>query len=265
MSTPGSIRRDAVTDESVLARAQEALDGFVSATKDTPYEIKGVFFSEMLFVLSAAGHGFTGPVLESGRARGQSTFVLGRIFPDSKIISIEFDRNSPDVPIAEERLTPFGNIKLLFGDSQKLLFEHLKPDSVVIIDGPKGFRALRLALQLLKTGKARMVFVHDTYKGLPTRRFLSHHVPGAIFSDHGPFVERFRSLDEHCWQAFDTEGRLEWQPAGVAEPSYGPTFGCLPHVPGAPYRRMLIKLHLASFVARMGKSFSKLFTHRGKN
>ncbi len=246
-----------INNDAVLTRAQHMLERFVDSTRDVPYEDKGVFFSEMLFVNSAAGDGFAGPVLESGRARGQSTFVLGRIFPDSKIVSVEFDRDSPDVPVAEERLKPFKHVELLYGDSQKLLFDHLAPDSVIIIDGPKGFRALRLALQLLKTGKARMVFVHDTYRGLATRRFLEQHVTGAIFSDHAPFVEQFKHLDEHCWDAFDADGRMEWQPKGVMDPSYGPTFACLPHNPDLSYGLLLLKLHLTNFFARLGKSFNK--------
>lgn len=255
-----------INDRAVFDRAERALDGFVSCIQGVPYEDKGVFFSEMLFVFSAVGPGFDGLVLESGRARGQSTLVLGRIFPQSKIVSVEFDRDSPDALVAEDRLKDFDHVELLYGDSRRLLFEHLKPGAVVIIDGPKGFRALRLALQLLRTGKVQRVFVHDTYKGLATRRFLERHVPGTVFSDHERFVQRFKHLDGPCWDGFDTSRSLEWQPAGIStseEPSYGPTFACLSHDPMIPYSRLLCRLHLANVMARAGKSVNKKLAKRG--
>lgn len=250
-----------INDAAVLARAEQAVDGFAALIHGVPYERKGVFFSEMLFLLAAAGRGFDGLVLESGRARGQSTFVLGSIFPESKIVSIEFDRNSPDSAVAEARLKDFGHVELLYGDSRRLLFEHLRPGAVVVIDGPKGFRALRLALQLLRTGRVKMVFVHDTYKGLATRGFIERHVPTAIFSDHGPFVQRFKHLDERCWEGFDTGEPLEWRPGSgdAGQSSYGPTFACLPYDPACPYDRLLWLLHLANVMTRAGKSVSKKF------
>jgi hypothetical protein len=253
-------------DAQVLERAEQALDGFVSRIRGVPYEDKGVFFSEMLFVLAAVGPDFNGLVLESGRARGQSTFVLGRIFPESKIVSVEFDRDSPDAAVAEDRLKDFPNVELLYGDSRRLLFEHLKPGAAVIIDGPKGFRALRLALQLLRTGKVEKVFIHDTYKGLATRSFLDRHVPGTVFSDHELFVQKFKHLDGPCWDGFDQDGSLEWRPATLGastEHSYGPTFACLPYDATIPYGRLLCQLHMANVMARIGKSVNKKLAKRG--
>ncbi len=241
----------------ILSRAEDMRGRFVAAIADVPYEEKGVFFSEMLFVFAAVGLAPTPLVLESGRARGQSTYVLGKIFPESKIVSVEFDRDSPDVPIAEGRLKSFEHIELLYGDSQKLLFKHLKQDAVIIIDGPKGFRALRLALQLLMTGKARMVFVHDVYRGLATRRFVEQNVPGALFSDHKAYVESFKQIDEPCWRAFDEMGDMEWRPKDVKSPSYGPTFACLPYDPNASYGKLLTQLHLANFFTRTRNTICK--------
>jgi hypothetical protein len=254
-----------INDTAVLARADQVLDHFQSLIQNVPYEDKGVFFSEMLFVLAAVGPGFTGQVMESGRARGQSTFILGGIFPQSKIISIEFDRDSPDAPVAEDRLKDFPHVELLYGDSRRLLFERLEPGAVVIIDGPKGFRAIRLALQLLRTGKVHMVFIHDTYKGLATRRFLERHVPGTLFSDHEPFVERFKHLDKSCWDGFNAGSPLEWRPApgrSSRKPSYGPTFACIPHDPACAYGPLLWRLHLANVMARAGRSANKKLGRR---
>lgn len=255
-----------VDDRTLFQRAELALSDFQTRIQGVPYEDKGVFFSEMLFVLAAVGPGFSSRVLESGRARGQSTFVLGRIFPDADIISVEFDKDSPDAPVAEDRLKDFKHVQLLYGDSRKLLFKHLQPNTAVIIDGPKGFRAIRLALQLLRTGKVSKVFIHDVYKGLATRRFLEHHVPGTVFSDHDAFVDRFKHLDAPCWDGFDTTQPMEWHSATadlVGEPSYGPTFACLSHDPSLSYRLVLCQLNLMNFFARAGASVTKKLRKRG--
>lgn len=257
---------NAIDARTLLQRAELVVGDFQSRIRDVPYEDKGVFFSEMLFVLAAVGPGFASRVLESGRARGQSTFVLGRIFPQADIISVEFDKESPDAPIAEARLEDFANVKLLYGDSRRLLFDHLQPGSVAIIDGPKGFRAIRLALQLLRTGKVGKVFIHDVYKGLATRRFLEHHVPGTVFSDDGAFVDKFKHLDGPCWDGFDTSRPMEWHSAtgGLAgEPSYGPTFACLSHDPSLSCRLILCQLNLMNFFARAGASVTKKLGRRG--
>lgn len=257
---------NAIDARALLQRAELVVGDFQSRIRDVPYEDKGVFFSEMLFVLAAVGPGFGSRVLESGRARGQSTFVLGRIFPDADIISVEFDKDSPDAPIAEDRLKDFGHVKLLYGDSRKLLFDHLQPGSVAIIDGPKGFRAIRLALQLLRTGKVGKVFIHDVYKGIATRRFLERHVPGTVFSDDGAFVEKFKHLDAPCWDGFDLTQPMEWHSAAASltgEPSYGPTFACIPHDPSCAYSLLLGRLHLANVLARADKSVNKKLRKRG--
>lgn len=249
-----------INDAAVLARAAQAEQDFAEQIKGVPYEEKGVFFSEMLFVLAAAGRGYKGLVLESGRARGQSTFVLGTVFPQAKIVSIEFDSHSPDVPIAAERLKPFDNVELLFGDSRKLLFDRLEPGAVVVIDGPKGFRALRLSLQLLRTGKVKVVFIHDVYKGIPTRAFLDRYVPSTIYSDQTDFVERFKHLDACCWDGFGKDAVMEWHPPTLndSDPrSYGPTFACLPYDPAVSYTRLLWQAHLANFLTRVIKSINK--------
>lgn len=243
-----------------MARCPSAVDGFESATRGIDYEDKGILFSEMFFLLAAVGPGFTGRVLESGRARGQSTHVLGAIFPDAEVVSIEFDRDSPDAQVAEQRLKGFDHIRLLYGDSRQLMFQHLQPGTVAIIDGPKGFRAIRLAFQLLRTGSVRCVFIHDVYQGLATRRFLESRVPEAIYSDHEPYVEAYRGLDDRCWAYYEQEADPRWKPHWFhdsQQASYGATFACIPHDPGRSYGRLLLDLHVHNFICRMQRSWRK--------
>ena len=172
-----------INDAAVLARAEQAVDGFAALIHGVPYERKGVFFSEMLFLLAAAGRGFDGLVLESGRARGQSTFVLGSIFPESKIVSIEFDRNSPDSAVAEARLKDFDHVELLYGDSRRLLFEHLRPGAVVVIrhEGPKGGPGMRemLAVTAALSGQGMdedVALITDGRFSGATRGFTVGHI-----------------------------------------------------------------------------------------
>ena len=82
-----------------------------------------------------------------------------------------------------------------FGDSLLLLPELVQRGDVVLIDGPKDFRALKLALGLLHRGKLSVVFVHDLWLGSPARKFVDRYLRAALLSDHPAWVQRYASLD----------------------------------------------------------------------
>ncbi|HSD44297.1 MAG TPA: hypothetical protein VLD36_20835, partial [Burkholderiales bacterium] len=220
---------------TVLTRAAESVDEFERLVADVPYERKGVLFSEMLFVRAILGRLAWTRILESGRARGQSTHLLAVCFPDREIISIEKDPGSPDVPVAAARLAPFANVKLMFCDAMQRLPELMQCGDAVVIDGPKGLRAIRLALKLLRTGKPSAVFVHDCGRGTEERAFLERHMPGVLYSDAAEFVDRYGYLDARCAEADTAIVR------GGAESarSYGPTFACLTPDARVDYGRLL--------------------------
>lgn len=217
---------------SEVRRVAGMLKGpFQAAIQGLAYENKGILYSEMLFLLACSRIRPFGRILESGRARAQSTRVLAALFPDKPIISVEFDPNSPDVAVAAARLKGLPNVELLFGDSMVLLPQSLQDGDLVIIDGPKHFRSLRLALQLLATGKPSFVFVHDLHRPTPERAFLDRFLPDTLFSDDPGFVEGFRGLDEECWALRDGGGAAGWKPhwfEGREMASYGPTLACIP-------------------------------------
>src|SRR5512133_4169593 len=102
--------RDAAAE---LAQFQRLIAG-------VPYERKGILFSEMFFFWLCARTLRPRRILESGRARGQSTLILSHCFPDAEILSVEYDRNSPDVAVAAERLQGRDNVRQLFGDATRL-------------------------------------------------------------------------------------------------------------------------------------------------
>lgn len=133
-------------------------------------------------------------ILESGRARGKSTLILARCFPDARIVSVELDRGTENAIAAENKLRGLPNVELLYGDSRTILPERLQPGDAVLIDGPKDFRAVELALEILRTGKPCAVFVHDFPPGAPWRRFVERHFPDAFFGDD-PLFEPFQVLD----------------------------------------------------------------------
>lgn len=244
---------------NLLPAARQLLPDLQRIARETPFEQKGVLFSEMLFLGTCLAGKKPARIIESGRARGQSTHVLALMFPDTEIASIEFDDQSPDCPISAQRLAPFQNVKLLFGDSTKLIPGMLQEGDVVLIDGPKHFRAVRLALELMATGKPAAVFIHDVDRSVPERHYLDQRVPSMLYSDDESFVKEFSSLDDKCWPvggAHDTA----WEPyqfgAGKLK-SYGPTMGCLLRGQTKVGLGSRVGLEIAALKHRLGKSLAK--------
>lgn len=260
-----SSRASQITLAHTLTNADKIITEYEKQIKNVPYEEKGVLFSELLFLLAATSSLEPKQVLESGRARGQSTYILGLCIPESKVISIERNDTSPDVPVAESRLKDVTNVYTLYGNAQVLLPALIQLGDIVIIDGPKGFRAIRLALTLLHTGKPACVFVHDLYKGLPERRFINQNIPDAFFSDDEQFIDSFSYLDKLCWDTINSNDLSGWQPHyfnGAEQESYGPTLACIPYNHGYPYGRLLIKLAWAGCSAHVRRSIRKKLSHR---
>ncbi len=109
------------------------------------------------------------------------------------------------------------NVDCRFGDSLLLLPELVRPGDVVLIDGPKDFRALKLAFRLLDTSHPSAVFVHDLWLGSQPRRFVERYLPRALFSDGPAWVERYATLDS---------GRNAPPAAPGTRRAYGATMGC---------------------------------------
>ena len=223
---------------AVLANAERILPEFRAAVDVIPQKERGrgIFLSEMFLLYSVVRPLNPRRILESGRARGGSTLTLAHCFPSTQIMSIELDVVSPNSAIAVTKLAPYRNVECLFGDSREILPRLLEPADPVLIDGPKEFRALKLALSLLRTRKPSVVFLHDFAAGTPWRQFLDCHWPGAFFSDHPEFLRRFSWLDD-----FDQAPR-DWR---RPRPT---TFACLPATLPAPYHVLLSKIVLTRAV-----------------
>ena len=226
--------------EEVLRHASRLRDRYERTVKNVPYEAMGVQNSEVLFLLAALGDHIPTQVLESGRARGQSTLLLGLCFPDVPVRSVEFDRDSPNEEVAARRLADLPDVELLFGDSREILRRILKPGDVVVIDGPKGWRAIKLALRLLATGHPAFVFMHDCSEHSEERRFFERHLPAAIYSDHPDWISAHGDLD----------------PLRYRSGSFG-TYACLAFDSGTAYSRILRRAAIESFIRRTLSSIRK--------
>ncbi len=232
--------------EDVLRNASGLRDRYERIVKNVPYEAMGVLNSEIFFLLAAVGSHRPTQVLESGRARGQSTLLLGLCFPEVPVRSVEFNRDSPNEEVAARRLADLPNVELLFGDSRELLPRMLKPGDVVVIDGPKGWRAIKLTLRLLATGLPAFVFVHDCKGDSEERSFFERHLPTAIYSDHPEWVSAHGDLDSQGSSAVRDQPRY-----------VGGTYACLAFDTGTPYSRILWRAMIESVIRRTMNSIRK--------
>lgn len=212
-----------LTLDDVVAAAKGELDAYAERVHPLPYERKGILYSEMFFLALCARAAAPKRILESGRARGQSTLLLAECFPALPIISLEHDPESPDVAVAAERLRGRANVDLRFGDATVDLPRLAQPGDVALIDGPKGWRGVRLALRLLADARAGMVFVHDVLPGTPERRFLERWLPRAFYSDHPRFAAIAHRLDAAVADSIPAGQR--WAPGGNG--GYGYSLACL--------------------------------------
>ncbi|MGH7936652.1 MAG: hypothetical protein ACREF8_06555, partial [Chthoniobacterales bacterium] len=156
---------------------------------------------------------------------------------------------SPDVAIAAERLKERANVECRFGDSRQLLPELLRAGDVVLIDGPKDFRAVKLALRLLRTGKPIAVFVHDLWLGSPARDFVDRQLPEVFLSDALEWVEQFAKLDRKT--------RPTPFIAAGCRAAYGATLGCFPPMNGN-YALRLMRCNGAEGIERLQETARKV-------
>ncbi|MBV9617639.1 MAG: class I SAM-dependent methyltransferase [Verrucomicrobia bacterium] len=185
-----------LTQSDVAKRADALLPEYQKIIATIPPEagFGGIWESEMFLFYAAVKPFEPKQILESGRARGKSTLILARCFPNARIVSAEYERESENAPAAEAKLKSESNVDPLYGDSREILPARLQKGDAVLIDGPKDFRALKLAINLLRTQKPCAVFIHDFPPGSPQRRFVERNFSNAFFGDD-PLFQRFRSLD----------------------------------------------------------------------
>lgn len=203
--------------------------------QSSPFEPKGIFHSELLMAFTIAKELGVEKIIESGRARGQSTEIVARFCKkhDIEFHSIEYDRNSPDVVVAEKRLEQFKDVCTLhYGDGFEVMPTLLDDKRIlIIIDGPKGVWAQKLGMAMLGYKNVKAVLFHDTHRdGYEVRNNLERYFKGKLlFSDDYEYVEKYQSLDDDCWRVTNhyIVGYGPYKRPGKMMRSYAGTFTCI--------------------------------------
>lgn len=229
----------AITRAAVFSAARAALPDFRPLADG--YQERGILNSEMLAVCALCRSLGVDAILESGRARGQSTHLLCRFFAASstRITSVELFRDA-DAEFAERRLAGM-DVELLYGDSTQILPELVQglegKRIAVLLDGPKGQAAIDLANGLFELSpNVVAAFLHDTRRQTPQRDTLESLRTRAFFTDDAGYVAEFGDLDRSCLPAPGAAiTEHTWRPNMKGHdpiPSYGPTLAVLLPRPG---------------------------------
>ena len=241
-------------DQETLNKFDDFYDEFKDATENIDDEYRGILRSEAFFV-----RGLCGPspkrIIESGRARGQSTYLLAKSLPNTKIISIEYDKDSVDSQFALERLSKFENVQCLFGDSRKLIPELVEDGDIVLIDGPKDMDALNLLAKLSNQVRLGGAFIHDAYQGSILRQWLSAYKPKLLYSDHYEYIRKYCHLD-HNTQPEDLFS-INDEPKSCKSLIYGGTFVFLNSAQSRFYFIQIILIKMYKIFYKIKRSFFK--------
>ena len=213
--------------QNVLEACRTNLKSFQETIKDEAYQARGILNSEALLIVSLASYYKVKLIIESGRARGNSTNLIAKFFdekPDVKVISIDYEQNE-DTKYSEELLKKYNNVETIYGDSHEELPKLVSEDCVVFIDGPKDESAIELTSKLLETKKVKAVLVHDLYRSKFIRDVCERIFTNSFFTDDIDFVNEFKDLDDDCWEQLAQRGDKPYQINGKELYSYGPTIG----------------------------------------
>lgn len=195
------------------------------------YEPRGILHSEMALIIHTVRRLGVQVVIESGRARGQSTYLLAKYLPEVEVISLEF-RQTGDEEFAVQRLAGFGNVSLQFGDARQALpilaAASAPRPTAILCDGPKGAAAVDLLAQCFQFGHVKAGFIHDMRaldhgKPSPHRAAALATFPDARFSDDPRLVAGSSWMDAAILAAGGPCGPAHESEFG----SYGPTVGVI--------------------------------------
>jgi len=196
-----------------------------------PYEPRGILHSEMALIIHICRRLGIEVVIESGRARGQSTYMLAKYLPGVDVHSVEL-RDHPDEAIARERLEDFRNVLLHHGDGNVLIAQLLANLSrraartAILLDGPKGAAAVTILQGAFRWPHVAAGFIHDMRRldhGAPSphRADAIARLPNHAFSDDPRIVSAASWMDANIIAAGGPAGPAHEAVFG----SYGPTVG----------------------------------------
>jgi hypothetical protein len=194
-----------------------------------PYEARGIPHSEMALIIDTCRRLGVEVFIESGRARGQSTYMLAKYLPGIKIHSIDFRPNHPDEAFARERMRGLLNVALYTGDGAQFLPAVAKASAphrtAVLCDGPKGLFAVGVVEKCFRHPHVVAGFIHDMRPidhGRPSPyRAAAEAVFAGFFSDHPDYIANTSWMDAKVVEANGPVGPKQQAEFG----SYGPTVG----------------------------------------
>lgn len=193
-----------------------------------PYEHRGILHSEMALIIHTCRRLGIEVIIESGRARGQSTYMLAKYLPWVQVHSVEL-RNHPDEAFARERLAGLPNVHMLAGDGNVMLPSlcgMTRNLTAVLCDGPKGAAAVSIIEQCFKFPHVLVGFIHDMRRldhggPSPHRAAAIAKLPNHRFSDDLRVVAGSSWMDANVLAVGGPCGPVHEAEFG----SYGPTVG----------------------------------------
>lgn len=199
------------------------------ALAQEPYESRGIIHSEMALLLYMVRELGIQRIIESGRARGQSTYLMGKYLPDVEIHSVELRPEHPDEDFALDRLVGLTNVQINWGDGRVLvpqLVSMSEDRTAVLLDGPKGAAAVSILEECFKYSQVCVGFIHDMRKldhGQPSphRACAVERLPNHKFSDDPAWIAESSWMDAKVLEAGGPCGPKHEAVFG----SYGPTLG----------------------------------------
>lgn len=218
-----------------------------------PYEHRGIPHSELLLFIELCAKFEIDTIIESGRARGQSTFILskylyGENFDHGKVHVHSVERlyeTSLDENFAKSRMhqlmawlcnrggTREQNWDLWNGDANSVLpvlIQQARGRIAILCDGPKGAAAVDLITKCFALSPNVILgAVHDMRKldhdkPSPHRAYLAEKYPNTLFSDDPAclaLVPDPEWIDANVLKAGGPVGPAHIKKFG----SYGPTLG----------------------------------------
>lgn len=142
-------------------------------------EPRGIWPSEAIQMATVFASLAVPTIIESGRARAESTYLLSQLLPSTDIISIDSDLTSEDAMFGKSRIDGIPNVETLDGKAKKLLSSEIgkREENVgLFIDGPKGKEAIRLAKRLVKKhANISVIAFHDMHSKVLGKSNASRH------------------------------------------------------------------------------------------
>jgi len=150
------------------------------------YEPKAIYHSELCNFCEEVFINFCTKIVESGTYLGYTAIRLAKVFPEIEIVT--FEKDTERYRYAQGRCSPYPNITCLNAELTKHM-DVITEKTAVLIDGPKGEAAIKLARKCRK--KCTVVAIHDMrdYLDVLKRKFKNVWHTGGL-------REEYRALDE---------------------------------------------------------------------